>query len=381
MGRVGDGERAAVRRRNRFVARLRRDGVIGNGAVAKAFTTVPRHAFMAEGFRTADGRWLTGTDPDFLEQVYRNEALVTKVRDGVPVSSSSQPSLMAVMLEALDLRPGSRVLEIGVGSGYNAALMSAMGATVVSVDVQPDVVIRADAALRRAGTTGVEVVAADGYDGHPGGGPYDRVIVTVGVNGAAPAWLAQLAPDGFALVPTFHAGLHPVLRVWGGDGRAAGRGVCGAGFMAAAGPLVAGHARRHPQPLRGAPLPAPAVRRPPRWPAPLEPRRYHDLIVATGAWDRRITLGGVEGLPAVECVLLDPEHPGGGAGIAADGTVVGCGPRALEYEVTASSLVERWAVAGAPAIDDWFMTFTLDGDPERPIWVPDQWSLTVNAPA
>jgi protein-L-isoaspartate(D-aspartate) O-methyltransferase len=368
-----DTERAAGRR-DRFVAALRRDGVVIDDAVARAFAAVPREAFVAEGFRALDGRWVTTRDDDFLDEVYRNDALVTKVRDGVPVSSSSQPSLMAIMLAALDLAPGARVLEIGVGTGYNAALMSALGAAVVSVDVQADVVERAAAALAATGTSRVSLVTADGYAGYPEGGPYDRVIVTVGVNGVSPAWLQQLAPGGFALVPTYHAGAHPVLRVWRDpDGAVSGRGVSGAGFMSAAGPLSADHPWRHPAPLRGA-LPPPSAHRPARWRPPLDPQRYHDLTVAAGAWDRRVTHGAVDGVPGADWVLLDPAGAGG-AGVRADGAVVGSGRYAREYADAAVTLLERWERTGSPAIEDWSVRFDRAGDPRQPIWAPRDWYL------
>jgi protein-L-isoaspartate(D-aspartate) O-methyltransferase len=368
-------ERVAGRRRDRFVEGLRREGVMGNGAVADAFAAVPREAFLADGFRAMDGRWVDAADRDFLKEVYRNDALVTKVRDGVPVSSSSQPSLMAIMLDALDVAPGSRVLEIGVGSGYNAALLVALGAEVVSVDVQPDVVARACAALARAGVHGVTVIAVDGYLGYAAGRPYDRVIVTVGVDGISPLWLDQLAPDGFVLAPVFHAGVHPVLRVGREPaGGVTGRGVSGAGFMTAAGPLAAGYPWRHPMPPRGTLLPQPTERRPPRWQRPLGPRRYHDLAFAAGAWDRRVTQGAMADLPGADWIVLD-EAGTGGAAVAPDGAVAGCGPQAREYADRAAALVDRWDEAGAPMIEDWWVTFSLSGDPDHPIWVPERWSL------
>ena len=108
--------------------------------------------------RAATAAGLRPGDHDFLDAVYRDDVLVTKVDDRVPVSSSSQPSLMAIMLAALDVRPGMRVLEIGAGTGYNAALLAALGAEVTSVDVQADVAERArrrpGPGRSRAGTRG-----------------------------------------------------------------------------------------------------------------------------------------------------------------------------------------------------------------------------------
>jgi protein-L-isoaspartate(D-aspartate) O-methyltransferase len=92
-----------------LVDRLKCAGYIHTPAVEAAFRAVPRHLF------------LPAVAPD---TVYTDEAIPTKRLDGKAVSSSSQPAIMAIMLEQLDLHPGHRVLEIGAGTGYNAALMA-----------------------------------------------------------------------------------------------------------------------------------------------------------------------------------------------------------------------------------------------------------------
>src|SRR3954468_3042615 len=106
---------------NEFLEQIRRGGVTLTPELAAAFAAVPREVFVPDGFRRNDGGWARPGDDDFLSLVYQDDALVTKVRGKMPVSSSSQPSLMALMIEALDVRPGMRVLEIGAGTGYNAA--------------------------------------------------------------------------------------------------------------------------------------------------------------------------------------------------------------------------------------------------------------------
>lgn len=368
---------AAAEMRRRYVEELRRDGLLVDEDVAQAFGAVPREEFVASGFDGGNGRWVGPAEPDFLTLVYRNHPLVTKLVDGVPVSSSSQPSLMASMIEALDLRPGSRVLEIGVGTGYNAALMSTMGARVTAIDIAPDVVDRATAALARVGLAGaVDVRLGDGYLGEPVNAPYDRVIVTVGLTGVSPRWLEQLAPGGFVLAPVEHAGNHPVLRIWpGGQGVGEARGELRAGFMSAAGPLAVRYPGAHPEPRRTGTLPTPTVRHPARWRPPLDVFRYHDLWFAVGAWDRRATLaagpvGGWGG--AGGCVLLDEVH-GGGAGLLADGSVQAAGPSAERYAADALVLRDRWLARGQPRISDWSARLLPAGDPSQPILVPTNW--------
>src|SRR5437016_1775132 len=104
----------ASRLRADLVRELREEGVIGSEAVADAFATVPRERFIPQIVREHG-----------LDAVYRDEAFVTKKDSrGMPLSSSSQPALMAQMLDLLQLQPGQRVLEIGAGTGYNAALLS-----------------------------------------------------------------------------------------------------------------------------------------------------------------------------------------------------------------------------------------------------------------
>ena len=157
--------------------------------VEAAFRAVPRHLF------------LPGVAPD---RVYRDDAIPTKQRDGRAISSSSQPAIMAVMLEQLDLQPGQRVLEIGAGTGYNAALMAHIvgeAGGVVSVDIDDDIVAGAYGQLAAAGYERVRVVCGDGAFGHPDAAPYDRIILTVGAWDIAPAWREQLKPDGRLVLP------------------------------------------------------------------------------------------------------------------------------------------------------------------------------------
>ncbi len=168
---------------------LRDSGRLRGPAVEEAFRTVPRHLF------------LPGVP---LARAYADEAVAVQSVDGVTTSSASQPSMVAIMLGQLDLRPGHRVLEIGAGTGYNAALMRRIvgpAGRVVAVDIDADLVASAARHLADAGVGGVELVCADGALGYPPAAPYDRIVLTVGSDDVRPEWVAQLAPGGRLLLP------------------------------------------------------------------------------------------------------------------------------------------------------------------------------------
>ena len=175
--------------RQQLVNELRRRGVIRSGLVADAFTTVPRHLFAP------------AVPP---EEAYANKVIPLKEEEGVLTSSLSQPEMMAIMLEALDLQPGMSVLEIGTGSGYNAALIRQIVGSqgrVVSLDIESDLIEAATAHLAAAGNEDVTVITGDGAVGYPRFSPYDRIIATAAVPDITAHWWSQLAPGGRIAIP------------------------------------------------------------------------------------------------------------------------------------------------------------------------------------
>ena len=145
-------------------------------------------------------------------RVAANEPIVIQVDDGhtapgalgtAPSSSTSQPSVVALMLASADLVRGRRILEIGTGTGWNTALLcEKLGdAAVVSVEIDPDVANAAATALAHNGYHPTLVVG-DGALGHPGAAPYDRVLATVAAIGPVPyPWIAQTRPGGLVITP------------------------------------------------------------------------------------------------------------------------------------------------------------------------------------
>ncbi|MDI3387064.1 methyltransferase domain-containing protein [Streptomyces sp. B-S-A8] len=176
----------------------------------EAFEEVPRHLFVPYYYvGTADGyERLWGEDPDprrrerWLRGAYADEPLATRVRDGQLISSSSQPSLMAQMLADLGVRDGDAVLEIGAGTGYNAALLAhRLGDELVTtVDLDPEITESARRHLAAAGHR-PRVVTGDGARGCPEHAPYDRIIATCTLETVPGEWLAQCRPGARILTP------------------------------------------------------------------------------------------------------------------------------------------------------------------------------------
>jgi protein-L-isoaspartate(D-aspartate) O-methyltransferase len=180
-----------------LAANLAEQGVLDPGWQA-AFENVPRHVFAPRVF-AHDGTLRA----DAVQVVYRDESLTTQVAhvpetgQVVPTSSSTRPSLMARMLSMLDAAPGHTVLEIGTGTGYNAALLShRLGSeAVTSIDIDPALIDAARDTLASLGFTPT-LVTGDGADGVASRAPFDRIIATCAVPTIPAAWATQLREGG-----------------------------------------------------------------------------------------------------------------------------------------------------------------------------------------
>jgi len=159
---------------------LRRRG-IRNERVLEAMRLVPRHEFVAAQHASA---------------AYDDRALPIGERETI-----SQPYMVAAITDAARVAEGDRALEIGAGSGYQAAILAHLGASVYAIEKNPQLAGAARDRLQRLGYHGVEIVTGDGSEGLPEHSPYDVIIVSAGAPGVPPALIPQLSEGGRLLVP------------------------------------------------------------------------------------------------------------------------------------------------------------------------------------
>jgi protein-L-isoaspartate(D-aspartate) O-methyltransferase len=166
--------------RMQFMLGLRQRG-IRDINVLRALETVPRELFV---------------DPADRDVAWEDRALPIACGQTI-----SQPSLVATMTEALDVKPHHTVLEIGTGSGYQAAILGKLAARVVTLERFRTLAEQAEARLKRLGLDTVEVHVADGSLGWPAAAPYDRIIITAAAAEVPPAVFDQLAVGGVMIAP------------------------------------------------------------------------------------------------------------------------------------------------------------------------------------
>jgi protein-L-isoaspartate(D-aspartate) O-methyltransferase len=134
--------------------------------------------------------------PEYRDQAYRNTPLPIAAGQTI-----SQPLIVALMTEMLDPQPGDVMLEVGTGSGYQAAVLAQLVKHVYSVEIVPELADSASAVLKKLGYNNITVRAGDGYAGWPEHAPFDGIIVTAAAEEIPPPLLQQLKPGGRLVIP------------------------------------------------------------------------------------------------------------------------------------------------------------------------------------
>ncbi|TQN28547.1 protein-L-isoaspartate O-methyltransferase [Haloactinospora alba] len=360
------------------------DGTLTDERLVAAFRATPRHLFIPEhGARTPDGTELDARERphEWYTAVYTDAPVITQTDSGTlspgqltPTSSSSAPSVVARMLETAELTDGQRVLEIGTGTGWNAALLAARlgDANVTTVDIDPAVAAAARTALSRAGHA-VTPHHHPGEHGYPPHAPYHRVIATCSVTRLPRPWIDQTTSGGLIVAPWCvleGAGVLARLCVSAG-GEASGHFHGGLGFMCLRSQRPPTHqphdAGQRPETTRltdtdpTAPLTAfdsafPLTFMVPSW--RMGPRA---ASTGTGVW-----------LSATDSPSWARLLPRDGQWVVEQG-----GPRRLHDELAAAH--QRWRDLGSPTPERYGLTVTREGthrvwldSPTGPAWtLPD----------
>jgi protein-L-isoaspartate(D-aspartate) O-methyltransferase len=225
--------------RQELVDQLRKADCITTDQVASAFLNIPREAFLP-GVRA--------------EEANKDVVVATRFdRQGRATSSSSQPAIMARMLEMLRVEPGHNILEIGAATGYNAALLQELAGTagkVMSVEKQPDLAAQAAEHLRSCGYGDVKVLTGDGSFGYQPSAPFDRIIITASCGDIPVEWWEQLRPGGVLVFPFWYRSAQAVVALRRVDSGFTSEKIVHGGFMNMQGRLDPGGAIRYLGPRR-----------------------------------------------------------------------------------------------------------------------------------
>ena len=179
---AGDADAYAIRR-DRLIGEIETSGMVGDERVLAAIRRVPRHAFVR---------------PEHLDEAYENHPL--PIGEGQTIS---QPLIVAVMTETLHIDPGDRVLEVGTGSGYQAAVLACLAARVYTIERDPVLFQSAVERLRGLGMNedAVVLLHGDGSEGYPPAAPYDAILVAAASPGVPDCYLEQLIEGGRLVIP------------------------------------------------------------------------------------------------------------------------------------------------------------------------------------
>lgn len=206
-----DLEQEYERQREYLIDQIIRDRAVSDARVIAAMLKVPRHEFVPAEFR---------------QYAYENRPLPIGERQTI-----SQPTMVAIMTQALDAGPDHIVLEVGAGSGYQAAVLAKLCLKVYTLERHPALAATARENLSRLGYANAEVIAADGSGGYPEHAPYDRILVSAGSPRVPDALVDQLAPAGKLVIPVGDFSYQSLTLVEKGAGGVTRREIAGCVFV------------------------------------------------------------------------------------------------------------------------------------------------------
>ncbi len=178
--------------RKQLVELIASKGITSN-AVLRALSQVPRHLFL---------------DKAFEEQAYKDKALPILANQTI-----SQPYTVAYQTELLDPLPTDKILEIGTGSGYQAAVLSHLCKKIYSIERQEQLYKHTSVLLNSIGYTSIRTLYGDGYQGAPRFGPFDKILVTAGATFIPPALITQLKVGGYLVIPQGSGTIKKMIRI------------------------------------------------------------------------------------------------------------------------------------------------------------------------
>lgn len=197
--------------RKKLVNLLREKDYLHREDVAKAFLEVKREDFIWSLWNKTKNGWRSfpineqSLTSELAELIYRDESIPILIENNTIVSSSSQPAVMSVMIEEADIRSGDRVLEIGTGSGYNAAILSKIvgkEGKVVTLEINETIYNLAKAAFKRSGLLNdVVLLNRDAVEGALEYAPFDAIIVTSSTPEIPHVWFDELKTGGRVIMP------------------------------------------------------------------------------------------------------------------------------------------------------------------------------------
>ena len=371
--------------REEMVVSLRRLGVVDE-MVLRVMASVPRHRFVERFWAATPATMLTWDHTKAYEvgEDCSDEALgrlydpMTAVAIREPTehfaatTSLSAPVIVALMLSEMSLRHGARVLEIGTGSGYNAALISELvgdPALVTTVDIDPALIADAIPRLDRLGYSRIAVFCGDGAEGVPERAPFDRVVATVGCVDISPAWVGQLADDGVLLAPLEHGPMHPRVAVRRSETGLVGRFMGRSGFVRIQGSQASHRVWPGSAPVaahyRVERLPASLAEAfdPPSSESPRRMSGLWDFATYLGIRDRRAVSGPGLGHHSSLAMIRG-------------GTLAITGPAGGELAERLVAVAYSWVTLGCPGHGRYAMTFAIkDARPVPPDAPGGPWVL------